>query len=225
MKLLAVETSTLAGGAALTDGGAIVGEYTLNIRVTHSERVMAAVDRLLADAGWRPSDLDGLAVSIGPGSFTGLRIGISTAKGLGMALGLAIAPVPTLDALAAGLPFASLPVCPVLDARKGEVYASLFRWTDEGFRREWDYLALAPADLARRLTEPVILCGDGVARIESPLARPAPAARRLPSPACVAQLGQAMLAAGKGVAAADLAPLYLRPSEAELRRRRGLPVA
>ena len=225
MKLLAIETSTLAGGAALAEGDAIVGEYTLNVRVTHSERVMAAVDRLLADAGWRPSDLDGLAVSIGPGSFTGLRIGVSTAKGLGMSLGLPIAPVSTLDALAAGLPFAALPVCPVLDARKGEVYASLYRWTGDGFRREWDYLALAPAELARRLAEPVILCGDGVAKIESPLARRAPATRRLPSPACVAQLGRAMLAAGGGVAAADLAPLYLRPSEAELRRRRAHPVA
>lgn len=207
------------------DDDAIVGEYTLNIRVTHSERVMAAVDRLLADAGWRPSDLDGLAVSIGPGSFTGLRIGISTAKGLGMALGLAIAPVPTLDALAAGLPFAALPVCPVLDARKGEVYASLYRWVDDGFRREWDYLALPPGDLARRLTEPVILCGDGAAKIESAYGRPAPAARRLPSPACVAQLGRALLAAGRGVAPAALAPLYLRPSEAELRHRRAVPVA
>ena len=77
MKVLGLETATLAGGAALIDGDRIVGEYTLNIRVTHSERVMAAVDRLLTDAGWRPSDLEGLAVSIGPGSFTGLRIGAS----------------------------------------------------------------------------------------------------------------------------------------------------
>ncbi|PYM04330.1 MAG: tRNA (adenosine(37)-N6)-threonylcarbamoyltransferase complex dimerization subunit type 1 TsaB, partial [Candidatus Rokuibacteriota bacterium] len=141
MKVLGLETATLAGGAALIDGDRIVGEYTLNIRVTHSERVMAAVDRLLTDAGWRPSDLEGLAVSIGPGSFTGLRIGVSTAKGLALALGLAVVPVPTLDALAAGLPFAALPVCPILDARKGEVYASLYRWDGGAMRREWEYLA------------------------------------------------------------------------------------
>ncbi len=218
MKLLALETSTPAGGAALIDGDQVVGEYSLNIRLTHSERVMAAVDRLLVDAGWRTSDLEGLAVSIGPGSFTGLRIGISTAKGLAMGLGLAVAPVPTLDALAAGLPFAALPVCPVLDARKGEVYASLYRWDGGVARRQWDYLALAPADLARRLTEPVIVCGDGAARVGSAFARLAPPAHCMPSPACVAQLGHAILAAGGGVAPAALAPLYLRPSEAELRR-------
>jgi tRNA threonylcarbamoyladenosine biosynthesis protein TsaB len=181
---------------------------------------MVAVDRLLADAGARPSDLDGLAVSVGPGSFTGLRIGVSAAKGLAMALRLPVAPVPTLDALAARLPFAALPVCPVLDARKGEVYASLYRWDGGGMRREWDYLALTPAELERRLIEPVILCGNGSDTIRSGLARQAPAASRLPAPACVAQLGHALLEAGRGVEATDLAPLYLRPSEAELKRKR-----
>lgn len=225
MKVLGLETATLAGGAALIDGDRIVGEYTLNIRVTHSERVMAAVDRLLTDAGWRPSDLEGLAVSIGPGSFTGLRIGVSTAKGLALALGLAVVPVPTLDALAAGLPFAALPVCPILDARKGEVYASLYRWDGGAMRREWEYLALAPAALARLFTEPVIVCGDGAGIVRSTFARLAPVARRLPLPACVAELGHAMLVAGAGVPPADLAPLYLRPSEAELKRRRAVPVS
>ena len=225
MKVLGLETATLAGGAALIDGDRIAGEYTLNIRVTHSERVMFAVDRLLTDAGWRPSDLEGLAVSIGPGSFTGLRIGVSTAKGLALALGLAVVPVPTLDALAAGLPFAALPVCPILDARKGEVYASLYRWDGGAMRREWEYLALAPAALARLFTEPVIVCGDGAGIVRSTFARLAPGARRLPSPACVAELGHAMLAAGAGVPPVDLAPLYLRPSEAELKRRRAVPVS
>lgn len=224
MKLLALETATLAGGAALVEGDRVVGEYALNIRVTHSERLMVAVDRLLADAGWRPGDLEGLAVSVGPGSFTGLRIGISAAKGLAMALGLAIAPVPTLDALAAGLPFAALPVCPVLDARKGEVYASLFRWEGLALRREWEYLALAPEELARRLTGPVILCGDGATLVGAAEALLAPPARRLPSAACVGAMGHAMLAGGGGVGPADLLPLYLRPSEAELRRRRAVPV-
>src|SRR5213593_3704840 len=98
MRLLAIETSSPAGGVALLDGERLVGEYVLDVRITHSERVMTAVNRVLTDARWRPSDLEGLAVSIGPGSFTGLRIGISVAKGLAMALRLpAVAPVPTLD--------------------------------------------------------------------------------------------------------------------------------
>ena len=175
MRVLAVETSTLAGGVALVDGDRLVAEYVLDVSVTHSERLLATVDRVLADARWTPRDLEGLAVSIGPGSFTGLRIGVSTVKGLALALGLPVAAVPTLDAMAAAVPWTALPVCPVLDARRGEVYASLYRRDGDGLRREWDYLALAPEELAARL--------------------------------------------GDTVGAAALAPLYLRPSEAELRRR------
>jgi tRNA threonylcarbamoyladenosine biosynthesis protein TsaB len=219
MRVLALETSTLAGGVALVDGEATVGEYTLNVRLTHSERLLSAVDRLLVDAGWGPADLDGIAVAVGPGSFTGLRIGLSTAKGLAFASSLRVAQVPTLDAMAATLPFAALPVCPVLDARRDEVYASRYRWDGTAMVREWDYLAVTPAELAARLDEPVILLGHPVAAIPSPLARLAPPQRRLPSAASVGHLGLRMLERGEGVAAADLAPLYLRAPAAEIRRR------
>ena len=219
MRVLAVETSSLAGGVALLDGERLVAEYQLDVSVTHSERLMSAVDRVLADARWTPRDLAGLAVAVGPGSFTGLRIAVSTVKGLALALDLPIAAVPTLDAMAAALPWAALPVCPVLDARKGEVYASLYRWDGEAMRREWDYLALAPAALAARLDEPVLVVGDGAGGVRSPYARAVPPPRRLPSPACVGALGLARLRRGETVTAAALSPLYLRPSEAELRRR------
>jgi tRNA threonylcarbamoyladenosine biosynthesis protein TsaB len=224
MRVLAVETSTLAGGVALLDGDHVVGEYLLDVRATHSERLMATVDRALGDAGWSIDDITGLAVAIGPGSFTGLRIGLSTVKGLALALGVPVAAVPTLDAMAASLPFAALPVCPVIDARKGEVYTSLYRWAGHAMRQEWEYLALAPEALATRLDEPVILLGDGAAAIRSPYARLAPPARRVPSPGCVGQLGVERLRRNETVSAADLVPLYLRPSEAELRRR-GVPIA
>lgn len=223
MRVLAVETSTLAGGVALLDGTTVLGEYVLDVRRTHSERLMAAVDRLLGDAGFTVRDLQGLAVAIGPGSFTGLRIGISTVKGLAFALGLPVAGVPTLDAMAASLPFAALPVCPVIDARKGEVYTSLYRWEGDGVRRIWDYLALSPDELSARLDEPVIVLGDGAVSVRSPHARLAPPARRHPSPATVGWLGLERLRAGETIAPADLVPLYLRPSEAELKRR-GRPV-
>ena len=82
MRLLAVETSTLAGGVALLDGERLRGEYLLDVSATHSERLMPAIDRLLGDAGWGAPDLQALAVAVGPGSFTGLRIGLSAVKGL-----------------------------------------------------------------------------------------------------------------------------------------------
>src|SRR5881296_2046491 len=129
MRVLAVETSTMSGGAALLDGERVVGEYILDVRITHSERLMAAIDQLLRDAGWTARDLEGLAVTVGPGSFTGLRVGLSTVKGLALALAIPVAAVPTLDAMAAMLPYAALPIVPVLDARKREVYASRYRWT------------------------------------------------------------------------------------------------
>ena len=223
MRILALETATLAGGAALLDGDVVIAESRANIALTHAERVMVAVDRLLRDTAWAVRDLDGIAVSVGPGSFTGLRVGLATAKGLAFSHSLRIAAVPTLDALAATLPFADASVCPLLDARKGEVYLSLSRWDGAGMQRQWEYLALSPQEAAARLAPPVIVLGDGVAACRPYLVglgdgvRVAPPAQRLPSPATVGQLGHAMLAAGQGVTAEDLSPLYLRPSQAEVK--------
>src|SRR5262249_27682053 len=152
--------STRAGGAALLDGERVIGEYVLDVSATHSERLMAAIDRLLADAGWASRALEGLAVAVGPGSFTGLRIGLSAVKGLALALHIPVAGVPPLAAFAASLPLPGFPVCPVLDARKGEVYCSLYRWDGRAPQREWEYVALPPAALAARLVEPTILLGD-----------------------------------------------------------------
>ena len=219
MRVLAVETSTLAGGVALLDEDRIVGEYLLDIRVTHSERLMMAIDRVLADAGWVVGDLDGLAVSVGPGSFTGLRIGLGTVKGLAFARPVPIAAVPTLDAMAAGLPFSSLPVCPVIEARKGEIFTSRYTWDGVRMRREWEYLAMTPSELAARLEAPVIVLGDGAAQIASPFARLAPVSRRSPSPAVVGELGIERLRRRETVPIGELVPLYLKPSQAELRRR------
>src|SRR5437773_10978804 len=100
MKVLALESATLSGGAALVDGERLLGEVTLDVAVTHSERLMAAVDCLGADCGLSPHDLDGLSVPIGPGSFTGLRGGSASSKGPFLALVLPLAAAPTLDALA-----------------------------------------------------------------------------------------------------------------------------
>src|SRR5262249_25959622 len=227
MRVLALETSTLAGGAALVEDGRIVGQTMLDIALTHSERLMAMVDRLLQDCRWAITELDGLALSIGPGSFTGLRVGAATVQGLSLALQLPVAPVPTLDALAANLPFAEHAVCPLLDARKGEVYLALYRAGRRGMERESDYLALPPAAAAEMLTPPVIVLGDGVAACRPHLARlrdgvlVAPPAQSMPSAAVVGQLGPAPLPPARGIEGDRVAPLYLRASEAELRTRRG----
>ena len=129
--------------------------------------------------------------------------------------------------MAATVPFVDAPVCPMLDARKREVYLSLYRWCDGRMSREWDYLALPPEVAAARLRRPVIVLGDGVKQCRPYLerlgesVRVAPPAQRLPSPAVVAQMGHEILEAGRGVSGEELLPLYLRPSEAELKARHG----
>ena len=123
MKILAIETATRAGSVALLDADRVTGQILLNIELTHSERLMAMIDRLLADCGVGAGDLQGLAVSVGPGSFTGLRIGLSAARGVGLARHIPVIGVPSLLAISLGHP---TPVAVLLDARRGEAYVQLF---------------------------------------------------------------------------------------------------
>jgi tRNA threonylcarbamoyladenosine biosynthesis protein TsaB len=225
MVVLGLETSSLHGGVALVGERGLIAEYVLNIEVTYSERLLPAIDRLLADAGLAVPDLGGFAVAIGPGSFTGLRIGLSTVKGLAAASVKPLVGVPTLRALAWGLPFARHPICPILDARKGEVYCALFRWAEGGLVQEMEDAALAPEALAARIAEPTIFVGDGaaphapvLAGALGPRALFAPPALAGARPVAVAALGRERLLRGERDDPAALVPRYLRPSEAELKR-------
>jgi tRNA threonylcarbamoyladenosine biosynthesis protein TsaB len=227
MLVLGIETSTRQGGVAIIGAERVVCETVLNVEATHSERLLPAVDYALDEAGMTLEGLGGIAVSIGPGSFTGLRIGLSTAKGLAYATGLPLVGVPTLEAMAWTLPAARWQVCPVLDARKQEVYAALFRHEPEGLRRTMDDAAMAPEDLCRLIRNPTLFLGDGVdayaalfrERLGERMLLP-PLASRGARPASVAELGRRRLLRGERDAPDSLVPRYLRPSEAELRRRR-----
>jgi tRNA threonylcarbamoyladenosine biosynthesis protein TsaB len=231
MRLLAVETSTLTGAVALLESGRVVAESRVSVAITHGERLMGAIDAVLRSARWTLADAEAFAVALGPGSFTGLRIGLSTVKGLAFATGKPVVGVPTLDALAWRLPFCAYPVCPVLDARKNEVYTALYRTRDGQLALLEAARAVAPETLAEELRttieEPVVFLGDGVAPFARVLTETlgarallAPADLRLPSAATVGELGGWALARGETADAAALVPLYLRPSEAELARER-----
>jgi tRNA threonylcarbamoyladenosine biosynthesis protein TsaB len=136
MRVLAIDTSTMLGGIAVMDDlSGLVAEVRLNVKSTHSERLMTSIEYVLKQSGYKIADMDFFAVAIGPGSFTGLRIGLSTVKGFSFAAGKPIVSVPTLEALAHNFPFCRYPVCTMLDARKKEVYAALFKWKDDGFVR------------------------------------------------------------------------------------------
>jgi tRNA threonylcarbamoyladenosine biosynthesis protein TsaB len=226
MRVLGIETSTLQGGVAIVDDRRVVCELLLSVELTHSERLLPSIDRVLADAGTALAGLDGLAVSLGPGSFTGLRIGLSTVKGLAYATGLPVVGVPTLEAMAWLLPEARWPICPVLDARKQEVYAALFRHEGGALVRLVEDGALSPERLCDWIEGPTLFIGDGVAaygdlwrrRLGERMLCP-PVFARAARPAIVAGLGRTRLLRGERDDPDRLVPRYLRPSEAEVRRR------
>ena len=160
MYVLGIETSTKTGSVAVVSDDGVIAQYSLNIEVTHSERLMSTVDRVLKDTGLSMADFGGFAVAIGPGSFTGLRIGLSTIKGLALVTGKPVAAVPTLLALAWNLPYAAFPVCPLLDARKNEVYAALYTFDGASYSQIMQEAAIPIRELAAEISGKAIFTGE-----------------------------------------------------------------
>jgi tRNA threonylcarbamoyladenosine biosynthesis protein TsaB len=171
--ILTIETSTPVECVAVVQDREVVAELTDTVGRGHTEKLLGAVEEVLGRAGVTLADLDAIAVSIGPGRFSGLRVGLATAKGLAASSGTPVVPVPTLEALAESARPAPGLVCPMLDARKGEVYAALFRLNDvpedgkdSGRERMLPDLAVSPAQMVERVAEvadgePVVALGSG----------------------------------------------------------------
>jgi tRNA threonylcarbamoyladenosine biosynthesis protein TsaB len=228
MRVLAIDTSTMFGGVAVMDDlSGLIVEVRLNVKSTYSERLMTTVDYALKKSGYKLSDIDFFAVSTGPGSFTGLRIGLSTVKGFAYATGKPIVSVPTLEALAYNFPFCLYPVCTLLDARKKEVYAALFKWEDEGFIRLISEDSIRIDRFLEKLSlEKAIFTGDGAIlyrdKIFSILDKRAIFAlpdKMVPSPALVASIGMKKALNGEFSEPISLIPSYIRRSEAELKEK------
>ncbi|MEW6001264.1 MAG: tRNA (adenosine(37)-N6)-threonylcarbamoyltransferase complex dimerization subunit type 1 TsaB [Nitrospirota bacterium] len=226
MRILAIETSTLLGGIAIMDDiSGLIAETRLNVKSTHSERLMTSIDNLLKQSSTNLGDIEALAISIGPGSFTGLRIGLSTVKGLSYATGKPIVSVPTLEAFALSFFLAEYPICIMLDARKREVYAALFKWKDSELIRLVEELSIKPRDLMKKIEGKVIFSGEGALLyrdiiIESLDERAifALPEKMVPSPANVASIGLRKALKGEFADPISLVPFYIRKSEAELKK-------
>jgi len=223
MIILGIETSTKTGSVAVVSEDGVIAQYSLNIEVTHSERLMSTVDRVLKDTGLAMADFGGFAVAIGPGSFTGLRIGLSTVKGLAFATGKPVAAVPTLQALAWNLPYAAYPVCPMLDARKNEVYAALYTFDGAVFAQVMPEMTISIRELAEKISGKTLFTGEAAhlyrREIEQQFGNAAlfaPLFVSLPSAATVAELGLDMIKNGKQTDPDSLTPLYIRRPEAEV---------
>lgn len=227
MRILGIESSSLVASAAVVENEVTLAEYTVNYKKTHYQTLLPMIDEMMRLLDMEPSAVDAIAVSGGPGSFTGLRIGSATAKGLGLALKKPLIHVPTLDAMAYGLFGASGLICPMMDARRQQVYTGIYRF-EERFEIVMEQSALAVADLAERLNalgERVIFLGDGVPVYEKQLAETltvpycfAPAHVNRQRAASVAALGAVYFAEGKTETAAEHKPDYLRKSQAERER-------
>ncbi|MEW6501238.1 MAG: tRNA (adenosine(37)-N6)-threonylcarbamoyltransferase complex dimerization subunit type 1 TsaB [Thermodesulfobacteriota bacterium] len=221
--LLAIETSGTMGSVALVTPERSLAELIVEASQSHAQQLLPAIDRLLreTDTGWQR--IDAIAVSLGPGSFTGLRIGLSTAKGLSLAAGKPLIGVPSLDGLASQGKGQGLPVCALVDARKKEVYAAFYRENEAGeMVRQSDYLALTPVALAERITEPAFLLGSGAELYRDLLAEQLGAKARFADPARffarAASVGQLAIAKfqNQDFLAPTAGPLYVRASDAEL---------
>lgn len=223
LRILAVDTTTLSGSVALLENRRLVGEIAGESGTTHSARLLGAIDRLLRSESLSIADIDVFAVAAGPGSFTGIRIGLSTVKALAFASGKPVVPVSSLRALALKLALAGAAlICPMLDAKKGEVYAALFESAAGRLVELIPQGAYAPDDFFARLPAGHALAFIGGGSIVFRDRIPARVLEKAVFPERtlfvaheVGLLGLEGLAEGRGVPADGVEPLYFRRSQAE----------
>jgi len=225
MMILALESSGLVASAALVTPGKIVGEFSTDFKKTHSQTLLPMTDALLKMTGVELSELDAVAVSGGPGSFTGLRIGSATAKGLGLALGIPIVSVPTVDGIAYNMAGTDALVCPVMDARRNQTYTGLYTFENGEMKCLCPQKAVAIEEIIGQINSigrKVIFLGDGVPVfrqvIDEKLKTPheyAPIHLAVQRAGTLGALALRYYEQGRYVSAAEHRPDYLRPSQAE----------
>ncbi len=226
MKLLTIDTSTTTSSVALTDGGKLVTEYLLNLEKTLASRLIRTVDAILRENGLTMADLDGIGVALGPGSFTGLRVGLATVKGFALASGKPIAGFSSLAMLAMNLPWSAYPVCPMFDAKKKEVYTALYSCGELPVPIIADSVS-PPGEFLENVGSATIFVGEGALAYRELIvdrlgdkALFAPLSAQLPRASHGALLAGDAFDRGRFIPAADLVPCYIRASEAELAKRK-----
>lgn len=229
MLFLGLDTSTSWGSIALIDANKPLGEWSLNVPRTHAGRLLPGIQYLLGQTGVQMGQIDGFAVATGPGSFTGLRIALTTAKTLALVTGRPLVGIPTLDVLVENMPFAEGFVCPALDARKGEIFTALYKKESTGnTNRLTEYVSVSPEALSKMIPGPTLLLGDAVPVYGDRLRRQcghaitlAPPEYHFPRASILCRLAIKKLPQGGAVHPRDLKALYARASDAELNRKEG----
>ena len=229
MKILAIDSSGLVASVAIVEDDNLLGEYTMNYKKTHSQTLLPMLDEVARMMELDMKTIDAIAVSAGPGSFTGLRIGSATAKGLALALGKEIVSVPTVDAMAYNLWGCDKQICPLMDARRQQAYTGRYTFDGGKFITIEPQTVLSIEEIINQVNESgreTVFLGDGVdvfkEYIEQNITVPyyfAPANNNKQRAASVAVLGAALYEEGKAQPAELHMPVYLRLSQAERERQ------
>ena len=228
MKILALDSSGLVASVAVVENDNLLAEYTINYKKTHSQTLLPMLDEIVRMTELELETVDAIAVAAGPGSFTGLRIGSATAKGLGLALKKPLIGVPTVEALAYNLYDAQGLICPIMDARRNQVYTGIYQFCNHEMITVKPQIAMGVEELTEELNargEEVTFLGDGVsvykelilAKIQVPCSF-APTHLNKQRAGAVAVLGEKYFAEGKTETAMEHQPEYLRVSQAERER-------
>ena len=233
MKILALDSSGLTASVALMENDNLIAEYTIQYKKTHSQTLLPMMDEIRRMVELDLDTVDAIAVAAGPGSFTGLRIGSATAKGLAFAMEKPIVPVPTLEGLAYQMYGTDAVVCPIMDARRNQVYTGVYEFVEKADGYDMNVIkgqrAVSFDEIAQELNgigRKTVFVGDGIPvfreRMQEILRVPyslAPGHRNRQSAACIAALGMVYYAQGRIVSGAEHVPEYLRLSQAERERR------
>ena len=234
MKILAFDSSGLVASVAIVQDENLIAEYTTNYKKTHSQTLLPMLDEIVKMTDMDLDTIDAIAVAGGPGSFTGLRIGSATAKGLGLALKKPLIHIPTVDGLAYNLCYTDRIICPIMDARRNQVYTGIYQMDGDKLQVLEAQMAVGIDELAKKLCtygKPVIFLGDGVPvhkdRLEKELMTDqdiafAPAHMNQQRAAAVGMLGIQYYKEGKTETAMEHKPDYLRVSQAEREREERL---
>lgn len=232
MTIVALDSSGLVASVALLVDDEIRAEYSVNYKKTHSQTLLPMLDEIMKMTETQKEEIDAIAVASGPGSFTGLRIGSATAKGLGLALDKPLLAVPTLEGLAYNVYGTNEIICPMMDARRSQVYTGTYAFTDEGFQILQEQSAIAVEECIERvnaLGRQVVFLGDGVEPYKEKIIeqvtvpyRFAPAHMNRQRAASVAYRASALAKDKQYVSAQEFAPEYLRLSQAEREREEKL---
>lgn len=228
MNILAIDASGIAGSVAYIKDDRLVGEYYMCHKLTHSETIMPMLEHLKGIIGLELETLDAIASTSGPGSFTGLRIGVTTAKAMALALGVPVIGIPTLDVLAHNITFFEGLICPVMDARRNQVYTAIYQSHSGNIKRISEYMAIDIEELMTKLEgfkEKVVFLGDGTWPYQNMIkerlgksAQFAPSYLNLQRAGTLAQMACIEYKKGNMTDASLFMPMYLRKSQAERER-------